>query len=101
MIHLEYMDEAKDYDYKRTYLHELSHSIGAQDHYCNGRTASTCTTGQCFMHVLDLGKDSSNYPTCVMSSQEMNIETIGTNNIYCSYCDGSNGTIRTHLANHH
>ena len=96
LIHLLYMDWAEDYDYKRTYLHELSHSIGAQDHYCYGDEES-CTTGQCYRHVLKL----SAKPTCVMSCDPDNIETMGIDNVYCSYCDGPNGTIRTHLANHH
>ena len=98
LIHLLYMDWAEDYDYKRTYLHELSHSIGAQDHYCNGdENGGVCTTGQCFKHVLRL----ETRPICVMSCRRDNIETMGIDNVYCSYCDGPNGTIRTHLANHH
>ncbi len=94
LIHLMYMDWAEDYDYKRTYLHELSHAIGADDHYCNAaENGGVCTTGQCYNHVLKL----SAKPTCVMSSDPDNIETMGLENVYCSYCDGPNGTIRTYL----
>ncbi len=75
-------------------LHEVSHQIGAGDHYCDleqGRTV--CDNVQCYACVLHL----ENEPDCIMSNRE-NIENSDIDDLYCSDCIE---LIEAHLSNHH
>lgn len=76
-----------------TLIHELSHQIGAPDHYCYASmAASSCSNPFCYYHVFGM----SNPPNCIMSAYK-NIEALG-NNLYCNDCYSM---IFDHLGNHH
>lgn len=88
-----------------TLLHEISHQLGAVDHYCYDITSSDCDnpTNDCYR--CDHGLTSP--PTCIMSARFADIENIvlsGNSSIlYCDQCKSSTHTygIPAHLKKHH
>ena len=86
-------------------LHELSHALGAPDHYCYDETSNNCNnpTEDCWR--CDKGLVAP--PTCVMTSRTSNLELRLNNDklrtLYCSQCMSSTHEkgIFTHLYNHH
>lgn len=74
-------------------LHELSHQLGAPDHYCYGdqEASGHCSNTNC--------RTCNGLPqlTCVMTSRK-NIESINTSSLYCSAC---RSTIQNHVNGHH
>ena len=100
--------------YRRIYtlLHELSHQLGAPDHYCYDDIAGSTgncnnSSGDCWICDLELSEE----PYCVMSSlmvkDEVDLEEIFSNgtigSIYCDQCMSSTHPkgILTHLNDHH
>jgi len=83
-------------EYIYTLLHETSHQIGANDHYCRNN-GSPCSNSHCFP-CKGLER-----PVCIMSRRFMNIEAEveAGNTLFCTVCAGNGGTITTHLASHH
>jgi hypothetical protein len=77
-----------------TLFHELSHQLGANDHYCygpiDGGPCSNTSCDTCYLGYL-------NTRDCVMSSRK-DISTLSDAELYCSDCLE---IIRTHLENHH
>lgn len=74
-------------------MHELSHQLGAPDHYCYGKaTDPSCDNPYCYYHVYGMAYP----PNCIMSEHK-NIEVLG-NNLYCNDCYS---TIFSHLRDHH
>lgn len=91
----------------RTLLHELSHHLGAVDHYCYEDPRGNCSNPGDNCYYCDLGKTEE--PTCVMSSEEFvtDLEYIlnygDLNDIYCVECMSStheNGIVK-HLNDYH
>lgn len=78
-----------------TLIHELSHQIGAPDHYCYGKQngALSCTNPDC--DVCSVGLTATR--VCLMSNR-MDISTVSDADLYCSDCIN---TIRAHLYDHH
>lgn len=76
-------------------MHELSHQLGARDHYCYGvaTAKSGCANKNC--DVCYLGR--STIRSCMMSYR-LNIETEDEATLYCSSCLAD---INNHLTNHH
>lgn len=93
--------------YQRIYtlLHEISHQIGAPDHYCYDETSSNCNnpTNDCWR--CDNGLSSP--PVCIMTSRTYDIEdrllSGNLDTLYCSQCRSSTHSkgILTHLDDHH
>lgn len=67
-------------------IHELSHQIGAPDHYCYGKGS----TGKCINSDCDTCFNNMELRDCIMSSRE--------DDMYCEDCINS---INQHLADHH
>ena len=88
-----YSQSEIDWKSKYTLMHELSHQIGAHDHYCSNPSGTSCNNPYCYKHVYGM----TTLPTCIMSTY-YNIEQIGTTSLYCSSCVNM---IRSHLQNHH
>ena len=88
-----------------TLLHEISHQLGATDHYCYGTTTGNCNNpdGECW--ICD--KKLTNQPDCIMFERMSNLETKVKNgnftDIYCYYCMSNvySKGIAKHLNNHH
>ncbi len=88
-----------------TLLHELSHQLGAPDHYCYDETSNNCNnpTNDCWR--CDRGLTEP--PECLMTSRMSDLESKLNNGnldtIYCSQCMSSTHSkgIFTHLNNHH
>ena len=86
-------------------LHELSHQIGAPDHYCYDISSNDCDnpTEDCYKcdHKLD------DAPVCLMSGRIDDIESRLKNgtldSLYCSQCLSAihEKGVFTHLNNHH
>lgn len=76
-----------------TLLHELSHQLGAPDHYCyaNGENGGHCSNPNC------CSCNGKPIPVCVMQSRK-DIETTDIDSLYCSACKT---TINTHIGAHH
>lgn len=88
-----------------TLLHEISHQLGAPDHYCYDEKSSNCNnpTNDCWR--CDNGLSSP--PVCIMTSRTYDIEDRllagNADTLYCSQCKSfthSKG-IPTHLEDHH
>lgn len=75
-------------------LHELSHLLGAPDHYCYGREGKAhCSNPNCDECA---GKTLRK---CIMSVYKSGMENASTaSQLYCGEC---NGTIQNHINNHH
>ena len=88
-----------------TLLHEISHQLGAPDHYCYDETSSNCNnpTNDCWR--CDNGLSSK--PICLMTIRISDIEnrllTGNLDTLYCSQCKSSTHSkgILTHLEDHH
>ncbi len=81
--------------YQGTLMHELSHQINAQDHYCNKDLANNipCTIPTCDLCVRGLGTERE----CLMTHQDK-YSTLPNNDLYCSECLSR---ISRHLNDHH
>ena len=89
-------------------LHELSHQLGAPDHYCYG-TEENGPNDKCDNPARDCYKCDHNYapePYCIMSKYAPDavyeVSKGSSLNIYCYSCSGwgSKG-IFSHLEDHH
>lgn len=78
-----------------TLMHELSHQLGAPDHYCYGVEPghSCCSNTHCDECVYGF----TNPRTCMMSYR-VNVSTYDEATLYCPDCLA---TIGAHLADHH
>lgn len=78
-----------------TLMHELSHQLGAPDHYCYGVSAgsSVCVNTNC--DICYMGETVAR--TCMMSYR-YDIEARDEDVLYCSSCLQD---IAAHLTNHH
>ena len=74
-------------------IHELSHQLGAPDHYCYGRiNGNDCANKNCTKCT-----QHKEPPNCIMTYRyDLAKENINT--LYCSSCLA---TIKAHLKNHH
>ncbi|HCG34756.1 MAG TPA: hypothetical protein DER23_00280, partial [Clostridiales bacterium] len=99
-------DNVIRYESIYTLVHELSHQLGASDHYCYGNpTDPDCSNpyNDCYYHDRGLTEE----PVCIMYNrwydleQRLNAGTIS--DIYCSQCKSSAHSlgIRKHLNDHH
>lgn len=103
--HNNYSDETIRHQRIYTLLHELSHALGAPDHYCYDETSNNCNnpTEDCWR--CDNGLVAP--PTCLMTSRTSSLELRLNNDqlstLYCSQCMSSTHEkgIFTHLYNHH
>lgn len=77
-----------DYDVRReslhTDMHEISHLLGAPDHYCNQTDSSPCSNPHCYIHVD--GRPKEDKPKCIMQDRIPNLDTYDETEIYCSSC---------------
>ena len=88
-----------------TLLHEISHQLGAPDHYCYDENSSDCNnpTNDCWRCDNNL----SSPPVCIMMSRIHDIEDrLSSGNVdtlYCNQCTSSihSKGILTHLEDHH
>ena len=89
-------------------LHELSHQLGAPDHYCYGDIEEDGTCSNAFQDCWNCDNNLDAQPTCLMNSEylldleeRLNNGTINT--IYCSQCVSAihSKGILTHLDDHH
>lgn len=80
-----------------TLMHELSHQLGATDHYCYGKPDenSSCTNEHCY--VCNGQPDEKN---CLMGSDASTYD-IETKNIAEIYCESCLNAINSHLTSHH
>ena len=78
-----------------TLMHELSHQLGAPDHYCYGpsTTSEGCANPNC--DTCYMGRDAER--PCMMTYR-YDIEATDEDVLYCSSCLQ---TIATHLTDHH
>ena len=80
-------------------LHELSHQLGANDHYCK-EDGTPCSNKFCY-ECNERGKA----PKCLMSGFNSFTDYIILNprpSIYCAECAGTGAySIPNHLSNHH
>ena len=77
-----------------TFLHELSHQLGAPDHYCYGKLASlVCVNLNCDECYHGMAE-----PRSCMMSEVINIDEYSDTTLYCSDCLDD---IREHLSDHH
>lgn len=76
-------------------MHELSHQLGAPDHYCYGpsTTSEGCANPNC--DTCYMGRDAER--PCMMTYR-YDIEATDEDVLYCSSCLQ---TIATHLTDHH
>ena len=99
--------EDEEFFNRRTYtlLHEISHSLGAVDHYCYDINSNDCDNpgGNCYRCDLNTTK-----PNCVMSDILMTDLQTRLNNgtlagIYCDICTSNTGSnsIVNHLNGYH
>ena len=88
-----------------TLLHEISHQLGAIDHYCYGTTTSNCNHPDEECWICD--KKLTNKPDCIMFDRMSDLETRVSNgnfaDIYCYYCTNNaySKGIAKHLNDHH
>ena len=76
-----------------TLLHELSHQLGAHDHYCYRDNGSAhCSNPYCARC------DSSAIPFCLMSSRFDDVSSISPHSLYCDECEE---IITQHIDDHH
>ena len=86
-------------------LHELSHQLGAPDHYCYDTSARNCNNPTNDCHRCD--HNGAPAPDCVMSdwdnTLESNIMQGNYEGLYCPQCKSSvhEKGILTHLEDHH
>lgn len=78
-----------------TFMHELSHQLGAPDHYCYGidAGATVCINTDC-----DVCYNGMDRPRSCMMSYRCDIEAVSEATLYCSSCLFA---INEHLSNHH
>ncbi len=78
-----------------TLIHELSHQIGAPDHYCYGikNGDSVCSNNYC-----DECRNGYSEPRSCLMSYRYDISTLTDEEMYCNDCITA---INAHLANHH
>lgn len=78
-----------------TLMHELSHQLGAPDHYCGGikEGQSVCSNTNCDVCYMGMPQPR----TCIMSYR-YDIEARNVSTLYCSSCQA---VINDHLMNHH
>lgn len=75
-------------------MHELSHQLGAPDHYCYG---SDDENGKCANKDCDRCVHGTNPRACIMSGRD-DISTLTDQEIYCEDC---RTIIANHLYDHH
>lgn len=78
-----------------TLMHELSHQLGAHDHYCYGIATGSSVCSNTYCDVCYMGKTETR--DCMMSFR-YDIEATDEDVLYCSACLGD---IDTHLTDHH
>lgn len=78
-----------------TLMHELSHQLGAPDHYCYGINPGESVCGNRNCDICYMGKTKAR--NCMMSYR-YNIETESERTLYCSSCLSD---ISNHLSGHH
>lgn len=78
-----------------TLMHELSHQLGAPDHYCYGIPdgSTVCSNTSC--DICYMGRETTR--SCMMTYR-YDIEATDEDVLYCSSCLQ---TIATHLTDHH
>ena len=87
-------DEVKFIKESFTLLHELSHQLGAPDHYCRGASASEgCSNSYC-----DTCYFGYNSPRACVMSREYDLSLLSDEELYCMDCEA---VIESHLADHH
>ena len=74
-------------------LHETSHQLGADDHYCKGDFGANghCSNIHCYVC------NNEPKPICIMT-ERTDIESTDIDDLYCSTCTE---IIGTHLSDHH
>ncbi|MCL2019877.1 MAG: Ig-like domain-containing protein, partial [Oscillospiraceae bacterium] len=96
--HNNHTDDVVRYQSIFSLLHETAHQVGANDHYCYGYdplVEPSCVNAHCYRC------NKLTRPNCAMTRRMSDIETRARNTIFCTDCAGINGTIPTHLKNHH
>ncbi len=98
-------DDVIRYERIYTLLHELSHQLGAPDHYCYDLSSDNCNnpTNDCWRCDRNLTEE----PSCLMSERmddiEYRLNSGQVDTIYCSQCMSATHSkgILTHLDDHH
>ena len=75
-------------------MHELSHELGAPDHYCRDMDSNNCGNSHCYRCVYGLQDE----PDCIMSSFRNDLIPRPYEDIYCEDCIS---IIINHLNLHH
>ena len=78
-----------------TLIHELSHQIGAHDHYCYGKDQNT---GVCSNAYCDTCHPPATPRTSCIMTERCDISTCSDENMYCFEC---RNIIASHLEGHH
>lgn len=76
-----------------TFLHELSHQLGAPDHYCLDPGSGNCGNDYCDECINGMSEPR----TCIMS-RVINLDDYSDSVLYCADCLED---IRNHLNDHH
>ena len=76
--HIEYME----LDYRFALMHELSHQLGAQDHYCYENGGD----GACSNDYCDECKNGQEDPRACLMSYVYDISDLTDENMYCDDC---------------
>jgi hypothetical protein len=85
-------------------LHEISHQLGAKDHYCHVMDLNkpVCNISDCWNCIH---RQPENPNDCVMVFDIIvpNIEALyaSGSQLFCTRCSGPDGTITNHLKNNH
>ena len=78
-----------------TLMHELSHQLGAPDHYCYGIPGGSTVCSNTSCDICYMGRETTR--SCMMTYR-YDIEATDEDVLYCSSCLQ---TIATHLTDHH